>query len=159
MTTIWPMPITNNIHRIVLAGGDRNDCLLFNEVLTEIQGTSDIFCVRNAHDLMELLKHLPRTPDVAFLNMNMPAKGGLSCLAEIRSDLRFLKLPVIIVSDEIEQASVDKAFRLGARLFIQKPDDFHGLKMILQKALSLDLYIPPQNDDAFVLRSDAGKIA
>jgi CheY-like chemotaxis protein len=146
--------MTNSIHRIVLAGGDGNDCLLFNSVLTEIQNTPNLFCVKSGFELMELLRHLPLPPDLAFVNMNMPGKDGLSCLEEIRSDRRFLKLPVIIVSDTIEQTSVARAFHLGARLFIQKPDSFQRLKMILQRALSLNLYIPPENDDAFVLRDD-----
>lgn len=52
-----------------------------------------------------------KIPDVLFLDLNMPRKTGLECLAEIKRDDRFKDLPVVIFSTSKDEAIIKKCLK------------------------------------------------
>lgn len=123
---------------ILLADDDKDDCLLFKEVLEELHLKTSLTSVHDGEQLMRLLtKKSSDNFDVLFLDLNMPRKNGFECLAEIKRIGNLKSLPVIIISTSYDPMVTDLLYRNGAQHYICKPADFSELRTIIQEALLL----------------------
>jgi len=124
--------------KILLADDDTDDCLLFTEVLEELQLQTALTIVHDGEQLMQVLtKTSNEICDVLFLDLNMPRKNGFVCLEEIKRNDKLKSIPVIIFSTAYDQSVADVLYKNGAQHYICKPGDFYELKKIIQKALLL----------------------
>ena len=84
---------------IVLADDDNDDCLLFEEALNELLLPNQLTVVNDGEQLMLYLhENTTQLPGVLFLDLNIPRKNGIECLAEIKEDPELKNLPVVIFS-------------------------------------------------------------
>lgn len=99
------------------------------------------FEVIEAANGREAIERLQGTdvPALATVNWNMPVMDGLEFIRNVRSNARFVRLPLIVVSGESEQATVDRAMAAGANDFLVKPVT---KKMITEKLNRLGLVSP-----------------
>ena len=79
-----------------------------------------------------------RVPDLVFLDLNMPFINGIDCLIEIRKKSRLKDLAIAIYSTSSSDENVEEAFINGANIYIQKPNDFSVLKIILEHVITLN---------------------
>lgn len=128
----------NKEYNLLLADDDDDDCDFFKEALDEIPVTANLSMVHDGVQLMERLENttLNNLPDVVFLDLNMPRKNGLECLAEIKANQKLQNLPVIIFSTSLDSEIVDNLYKKGASYYIRKPGDFSKLKKVIEKALT-----------------------
>ncbi len=130
-------------HNILLADDDIDDCIFFQEALNELPIKANLQTVNNGVDLMLFLKeNITNLPDILFLDLNMPMKGGIECLTEIKSDAKLKKLPVIIFSTSLNMDVVNLLYIKGANHYIRKPGEFHLLKDVVHKALTISTLNP-----------------
>jgi CheY-like chemotaxis protein len=121
---------------ILLADDDDDDTSLFQEALEQIQIPSRLDVAENGMELMTKLQGCKDTPNLIFLDMNMPVKNGLECLTEIRNSAKYKTVPVVILSTSIADYLLEAAYNAGANLYFQKPNSFSGLVDIIQKCLA-----------------------
>lgn len=111
--------------------------------------------VHDGEQLMELLHDKTADlPDILFLDLNMPRKGGHECLLEVRLSTRLRRLPVIILSTYIGPDTEEKLCKSGATHCIVKPTNVAQLKEVIQRVLALtgeDDNLTPAKD-AFVIK-------
>ncbi|MDB5281008.1 MAG: response regulator receiver protein [Bacteroidota bacterium] len=68
----------------MLADDDRDDRYFFEKALEDLSVAAALRVVSNGEALMScLLKTGGQLPDILFLDLNMPCKGGKECLQEI----------------------------------------------------------------------------
>ncbi|HEX8931580.1 MAG TPA: response regulator [Patescibacteria group bacterium] len=97
---------------------------------------SEGFTVQIASDGNEAMQKLNSfIPDLIILDLIMPAKDGFAVLADIKADLRFKHIPVLIASNLSQQEDIDKAMQLGASGFIVKSE--MSLENVVTKIRSL----------------------
>lgn len=126
------------IYNILLADDDSDDCLFFQEALSELNIKSQLTVVNDGVELMQYLaKSVAPLPDALFLDLNMPKKSGGECLSEIQSIPRFQPLPVIIFSTSFDPQVIATLYNHGANYYIRKPGDFEVLKQLVSEALRL----------------------
>lgn len=71
---------------------------------------------------MQALKFLKKTsPDLILLDVNMPEMDGCQVLTEIKNDKLLERIPVIILTSEINSDMELRCLNLGAVDFIRKP--------------------------------------
>ncbi|MCU7552034.1 response regulator [Chitinophagaceae bacterium LB-8] len=134
--------------KIVLADDDVDDLYLFEQALKQVDSDAVLITYENGDDLMQsLLKNEANLPDVVFLDLNMPKKGGIGCLEEIHRHDSLKELPVVVLTTSIRQEDIKAAYKHKACLFFHKPDSLPKLVAIIQKVLSMDL--SPWNPIAF----------
>ena len=79
-------------------------------------------------------------PDLVILDLMLPAGGGLKVLKNIRSNLKTMILPVIVVSAVKDTKYEQEIQREGVQAYFEKPYDFDELlstiKSLLQKGES-----------------------
>jgi CheY-like chemotaxis protein len=129
---------------ILLAEDDLDDRFFFDKALKEINIATHLTTVSDGDKLMNYLSECTEhLPDVLFLDLSMPRKNGIECLAEIKEDNRLKDLQVIMFSTSFtenmnfEQGLINSILKMGALDFIRKPTDFSKLKQLIQNALIL----------------------
>lgn len=111
----------NNAKSCLLIDDDHDDQLVFSIVIEKLN--KSIQCV-TADSAQEALKKLDQdfafTPDLIFLDLNMPGINGLDCLVRIKANTKWAHIPVVIYSTSSRKEDIAKAQRLGAIDFITK---------------------------------------
>jgi CheY-like chemotaxis protein len=143
----------------LLADDDKDDSILFQDILDELPLSTQLATVYNGEQLMKLLNEKEPLPDILFLDLNMPRKNGLECLSEIKHTEKLKRLPVIIFSTSYESEIVNRLYKNGAQYYIRKPNDFTQFKKVIYQALTLtgqtDISQPPR--EKFVLSEQSIK--
>ncbi|MEO1233174.1 MAG: response regulator [Myxococcota bacterium] len=80
--------------------------------------------VIEAHDGIEgLEKALSEPPDLAFVDINMPALDGYGMIRKLRADPSTCSLPIIMCSTESKPVDELHAYQAGANFYLRKPVD------------------------------------
>uniref|UniRef100_UPI003F6E57C1 response regulator n=1 Tax=Dyadobacter sp. TaxID=1914288 RepID=UPI003F6E57C1 len=118
-----------------------------------VSPNSQLSVASNGVELTDKIHSNEPKPDLIFLDMNMPVKNGLECLAEIRATPGFEDIPIIILSTSVAQYLWESAYNGGANLYIQKPTSFAGLVNVLRKCLlqSLNPATPTQVEQFLIV--------
>jgi len=124
---------------ILLADDDEDDRLFFKEALEEIKVRTNVAFVNDGIQLMNYLNRPGnRLPNVVFLDLNMPIKGGMECLTEIRKNSRLKDLAIVIYSTSASDEDIEEAFLNGANIYLKKPNDFSLLKGCLSQVVNIN---------------------
>jgi two-component system chemotaxis response regulator CheY len=74
-------------------------------------------------------------PDLLFLDINMPIMNGMDILDQVRSQPKFRRLTILIMSSESEDVRVEQAIRKGADGYVFKPVTIEELEMAIGTAV------------------------
>jgi len=73
-------------------------------------------------------------PDMVILDINMPEVSGLDMLEFLRRRKEWKNLPVIMLSSEAADVTVDQAMHLGADGYVMKPVTIDELEKVMSLA-------------------------
>jgi two-component system, chemotaxis family, chemotaxis protein CheY len=73
-------------------------------------------------------------PDLMVLDINMPEVSGLDMLEFLRRRKEWKDLPVIMLSSEAADITVDQAMQLGADGYVMKPVTIEELEKAMSQA-------------------------
>ena len=73
-------------------------------------------------------------PDLMILDINMPEVSGLDMLEFLRRRKEWKNLPVIMLSSEAADVTVDQAMQLGTDGYVMKPVTIDELEKVMSKA-------------------------
>jgi CheY-like chemotaxis protein len=125
--------------KILLADDDEDDRIIFTDAFKEIKIKTQVDVVKDGRELMNFLKQPAiELPDVLFLDLNMPFKSGMECLAEIKSDDRLMEMAIVIYSTSASETDIEETFVKGANVYLQKPNDFAVLKKLLSEVIIIN---------------------
>lgn len=125
---------------ILLADDDIDDCDFFKDAVDELGQPNQLTVIHDGVELMSYLSsNLEIYPDIIFLDLNMPKKSGMECIADIKASEKLSHIPIIIYSTSLDRDVLEKLYDLGASHYIQKPAEFSSIKTVISKALSLTM--------------------
>ena len=75
-----------------------------------------------------------KQPDLMILDINMPEVSGLDMLEFVRRRQEWNDVPILMLSTEAADVSVDKAMELGADGYVSKPVTIEELEKALNEA-------------------------
>jgi PleD family two-component response regulator len=81
---------------------------------------------------MLILKDM--TPDIVFLDVNMPGVDGFEVMSYLRRFPQMQGVPIVFVTSDDQPETAGKVRRTGALLIIIKPATFDSLELALRKA-------------------------
>ena len=121
---------------ILLIDDDGDDHEIFMAALAKV--SLDVKCIgyTNASKALHDLETGKITPDVIFLDLNMPIMNGQQFLVEIKKRLGLCDIPVVIFSTSSHPGTIQLTKELGAMDFITKPNKFDELIHILRTFLA-----------------------
>ena len=89
-----------------------------------------------SRDAMLLLRD--HTPDIVFLDINMPGVDGFEVMAYLRRFPHLEHIPVVFATSDDQPETLKKARKTGALLVLIKPVTVDALEAVLRKAGILD---------------------
>jgi len=113
---------------ILLVEDNLGDARLTQEALRDARVRNHISLVRDGVEAMAFLRReaayagAPR-PDLILLDLNLPRKDGREVLAEIKSDDRLQRIPVVVLTVSQADEDILRAYNLNANCYIAKPVD------------------------------------
>jgi CheY-like chemotaxis protein len=114
---------------VLLVEDDPGDVVIAREALRANRLKSKLNVVP---DGIEAMKYLRREngyadaerPDLILLDLNLPGKSGHEVLAELKTDPKLRKIPVVILTTSGAVEDVEQSYDLHANVFVTKPVDF-----------------------------------
>lgn len=75
-------------------------------------------------------------PDLILLDIILPEINGLEVMRELAKDVKFAKIPVIVLTNLGDEYNRQRALALGAKNFLVKAEyDFSAMKKIIEQNL------------------------
>lgn len=123
--------------KFFLIDDDTDDRELFSEALAAVDNSVVFYYAVDGEDALEKLdgKRI-ETPDVIFLDINLPAMSGWQCLDKLKSKEASRNIPVIMYSTSSHTRDRNIAKDLGALCLITKPHDYRQIKNVLSTVIT-----------------------
>jgi DNA-binding response OmpR family regulator len=118
-------------HVLIVEDNDADRALL--EAHLSHDGFETEFAV-DGLEAWDVLDHHPDRFDLVLLDRTMPRMDGMQLLQRIKSDHRFLILPVIFQSALVGREEVIEGIRAGAYYYLPKPYDSEMLLSVVRTA-------------------------
>ena len=137
--------------RILLVEDNPGDVRLTKEALKEAKVRNEISVVSDGEEALQFLRKEGKYagvkhPDVILLDLNLPRKGGLEVLREIKQDEGLKRIPVVVVTSSKAEQDIVKSYNLHANCFVTKPVDLHQFLEVIRSIedfwLSI-VWLPP----------------
>ena len=91
-----------------------------------------------AYDAGDALFRLrAKKPDLILMDLKMPQMDGLSLIDRLRSERKWQKIPIIVVSAKTGREDQKAALDAGANRFLTKPFSSNDLRKVLGEFVSL----------------------
>ncbi|MGO4290699.1 response regulator [Chitinophaga sp. RAB17] len=122
--------------QIMIIDDDADDRNFFQEAINNISPVIEThICDSGIQALALFQENKIATPDFIFLDFNMPLMNGRECLVELKKILQHKITNIIILSTSDMKEDMEDALRLGAKLFLTKPNTFQELCIMLKGVL------------------------
>ena len=121
--------------RIVLIDDDHDDCELFSETVKALNADAHCSTFQNSPEAIDLLLSGTISPDIIFLDVNMPRMNGRECLHSIKADSQLKVIPVVMYSTSNDPKEIKYFMSLGAS-YVSKPNTIEELARLLEPFLS-----------------------
>lgn len=119
------------LRTILLAEDNPQDVELTVEALEEFNLANSIISVGDGVEVMDYLNCTGRfanrsteLPSVILLDIKMPRMDGIQVLEQLRSDNRFCKIPVVMLTSSREEPDLKRCYALGVNAYVVKPVNF-----------------------------------
>lgn len=96
-----------------------------------------------AHDGVEALEYLtcegsykdrkPSNPCMILLDLKMPRMDGLEFLSIVKKDVKYKRIPIIMLTSSSEEKDLVRGYDLGVNAYVVKPLDFNAFTDIVKQ--------------------------
>jgi len=115
---------------------DADDRIFFQEAINNISPVIETHvCDSGIQAIAMFQENKIPAPDYIFLDFNMPLMNGRECLIELKKILQHQLTNIVILSTSDMKEDMEDAMRLGAKLFLTKPNTFQELCTMLKGVL------------------------
>jgi CheY-like chemotaxis protein len=121
---------------ILLVEDNEGDIVLTVEALKEAKMTNKIAVVRDGEEALCYLQKTGiyagvSTPDIIFLDINLPKIDGKEVLARIKKDDQLKMIPVVILTTSDSEKDIMESYTNHANCYITKPVDFNKFMQVV----------------------------
>lgn len=121
---------------ILLVEDNPGDADLAREALEESKMKNILHVAEDGEAALSFLKRegpyaSKPFPDLILLDLNLPKKDGREVLADIKSDERFKRIPVVILTTSACEEDILQSYNLHANCYITKPIDLNQFMKVV----------------------------
>lgn len=125
----------NRVKRILYADDDLDDKTWVSEANKLLNFSLDIYFVENGREVFEYLNKIDDTPALIVLDLNMPELDGRQTLRKLKANEKYKDIPVAIVTTSSNKVDIEICTRLGASMYLVKPDSHSEWQYIVKQFL------------------------
>jgi CheY-like chemotaxis protein len=123
---------------VLLVEDDLIDQMSVKRAFKDIKITNELVIVNNGLEALEFMNmDEGNIPGIILLDLNMPKMNGLEFLEKIRTNERYRRIPVIILTTSKEENDRIESFNLGIAGYMIKPVDYIKFVEVLK---TIDIY-------------------
>lgn len=129
---------TEETHKIIfLVEDNKADIRLIQEALKTSSLPHEVVTVRDGIDAMAYLRQEGEytdaiRPDLILLDLNLPRKDGREVLAEIKSDPKLKRIPVVVLTTSKNEDDIYHSYDLHVNCYITKSRNLAQLFQIVK---------------------------
>lgn len=82
----------------------------------------------NGAEGLRVIEKEPLRLTLLTVDWNMPVLNGLQFVRQVRSDIRFRHIPIVMITSECQPAQIEEALETGVDEYIMKPFNQEGLR-------------------------------
>lgn len=111
---------------ILLVEDNPGDIKLIREAFKEFKVSNNLHVVNDGIEALAFLRREgayagAKEIDLIILDLSLPKKHGLEVLAEVKNDVSFKHIPIVILTSSSRESDVLKSYNLHANCYIVKP--------------------------------------
>jgi two-component system, chemotaxis family, response regulator Rcp1 len=131
---------------LLLVEDNPGDVRLTIEALKEGKVINRLTVVKDGEQAIAVLRRQGQyadaaRPDLILLDLNLPRKGGLEVLAEIKNDPDLGQIPVVVLTTSQAEQDILRTYQLHANCYIVKPVDLNQFMNVVQSIRSFWLAV------------------
>lgn len=120
---------TNKKIEVLVVEDNEGDVRLIKEAFSGSNVVNKFSVVSDGEQALDYLNkrgeyEASTRPDLILLDLNLPKVNGFDVLSEVKSNINFQKIPVIIFSSSTSDSDIIRSYELKANSYISKPSDF-----------------------------------
>jgi chemotaxis family two-component system response regulator Rcp1 len=127
---------TKNVE-VLLVEDNPGDIRLIREAFKDSKILNNFIVVTDGEIAMNYLQKKGeftgvKTPDIIFLDINLPKKNGIEVLSEIKADPELKHIPVVILTISTAEENIIRSYDLSANCYVTKPVDFEQFVSVVK---------------------------
>jgi CheY-like chemotaxis protein len=123
------------VKNLFLVEDDADDREMFSKAIKLIDPSINLTYASNGQEALKLLEVSP-TPDLIFLDYNMPKMDGVECLTKLKSNRKTKPIPIVIYTGTKDEQESRLLQKLGACFCLIKVHNIDklcfGLKQVFE---------------------------
>jgi chemotaxis family two-component system response regulator Rcp1 len=129
------------LFNILLVEDNPADVQLAREAMKESSTPYSLKVVGNGEEAMSYLLSRDsdpglERPDIILLDLNLPKKGGIEVLKEIKGNLDLKHIPIIVLTISHDEQDIESAYAVHANCYITKPVDFDKFSKVMKSIVN-----------------------
>lgn len=129
--------MTGTVVEILLIEDNPGDRALAVEALRDSKINNHLHVAVDGEEAMNFLNKKGNfknveTPDIIFLDLNLPKKDGREILAEIKINPKLKSIPVVVLTTSSAEEDIIRSYDLHANCYISKPLDFNQFVKVVK---------------------------
>jgi CheY-like chemotaxis protein len=114
---------------VLLVEDDEGDVLMTREAFEHFKIRNTLHVVSDGEQALQFVRRTGTyanapTPGLIMLDLNLPRRGGLEVLSELKADPELRIIPVVILTTSQAEEDIVRSYSLHANAYVTKPVDF-----------------------------------
>lgn len=115
---------------VLIVEDNEGDILLLTELLEDRPSIRKISVAKTGQEAIDFIQKVgayknAESPDLIFLDINLPLKNGHEVLTEIKGNGKTRKIPVMMLTTSSSPEDINGCYDKHANLYITKPGDMN----------------------------------
>ncbi len=115
---------------VLIVEDNEGDILLLTELLEDRPSIRKISVAKTGQEAIDFIQKVgayknAESPDLIFLDINLPLKNGHEVLTEIKGNEKTRKIPVMMLTTSSSPEDINGCYDKHANLYMTKPGDMN----------------------------------
>ncbi|MDN3619667.1 MULTISPECIES: response regulator [Polaribacter] len=125
-----------NFLSILLVDDDEIERMKFKKVCNDNNCRSKVVEAIDGKQALRILNNAEHSFNIIIMDLHMPEMNGLDFLSNLKSNVKFRNIPIIVMSNSEDDTELKKCYDFGVSGFFTKPLQFSAYSKKVESLLN-----------------------